>query len=66
MWCWTTTTRSVSISWPIWMGHGHPPRNSLLMERASLDLLGMRTGETAIVQLPNGTERQLRIAGTGP
>lgn len=31
-----------------------PQKQEMLMERASLDHLGMRVGQTALIQLPNG------------
>lgn len=40
-----------------------PPRRTMSMEHASLALLGLKSGDMATIQLPNGEERHLRIGG---
>lgn len=41
-----------------------PPERELVIERASLGLTNARVGDMVEVELPNGTRRQMRIAGT--
>lgn len=41
-----------------------PPRNTLLLERNSVGALGAHTGETVVVEVPDGRRRRLEIAGT--
>lgn len=44
-------------------GDWPPPRQSMLLERSSLKLLGQDTGDMAVIQLPNGKLEQIAIAG---
>jgi len=46
-----------SGAWP-------PPKDELLIERASLDWMGARVGDTVLVETPSGKQRELKIAGT--
>lgn len=46
-----------SGSWP-------PGQRELLLERTSLQFLGFRVGDTATVELPDGTQRTLQVAGS--
>jgi putative ABC transport system permease protein len=46
-----------SGAWP-------PPANQLVIERASLALLKAKVGDTVVVELPGGKQREMRIAGT--
>jgi len=41
-----------------------PPEHELLIERASLDWMGLQEGDVVMVEAPNGKLRELRIAGT--
>jgi putative ABC transport system permease protein len=41
-----------------------PPRNALLVERNSLPLLEAEIGDTLLVELPDGRQRELLLAGT--
>ena len=41
-----------------------PPEHELLIERATLDWMGLQEGDVVIVEAPNGKLRELRIAGT--
>ncbi|MFZ2359183.1 MAG: ABC transporter permease, partial [Anaerolineae bacterium] len=41
-----------------------PPRNALLIERNSLPLLEAEIGDTIVVELPDGRQRELLLAGT--
>jgi putative ABC transport system permease protein len=49
--------RPVSGAWP-------PSEEEVLIERASLDWMGARVGDTVLLETPSGKQRQLRIAGT--
>jgi putative ABC transport system permease protein len=49
--------RPVSGAWP-------PPKEEVLIERASLDWMGARVGDTVLLETPSGKQRKLRIAGT--
>ena len=49
--------RSQSGSWP-------PPERQVLIERASLDWMGVQVGDTVLVKAWDGRLRELRIAGT--
>jgi putative ABC transport system permease protein len=49
--------RPESGPWP-------PPRNALLVERNSLPLLEAEIGDTIVVELPDGRQRELLLAGT--
>jgi putative ABC transport system permease protein len=40
-----------------------PPRQSMLLERSSLDLVELGIGDTATIQLPDGTIDEIPIAG---
>ncbi len=46
-----------SGAWP-------PPKHEILFERAGLPLLNAQIGNTVLIELPNGTQRVMRIAGT--
>ncbi len=48
--------RPESGAWP-------PPDRQLLMERNSLPLTNAKVGDTVLVELPDGKQRELRIAG---
>jgi putative ABC transport system permease protein len=48
--------RSESGGWP-------PPKQELLIERASLKLTNTDAGDRLVIKLPNGTQRELRVAG---
>src|SRR6266511_4914768 len=48
--------RPVSGAWP-------PPEKELLLERSSLAFLNTQVGSTVLVDLPDGTKRQMRVAG---
>lgn len=52
----STVTPSAG-AWP-------PPRKELLLERTSLAFLGVAVGDTVTVELPDGTKREMRVAGT--
>jgi putative ABC transport system permease protein len=41
-----------------------PPEQEILLERASLEWMGVQVGEEIIVEAANGKERRLRVAGT--
>jgi putative ABC transport system permease protein len=41
-----------------------PPEHEVLIERASLDWMGLQVGDVVIVEAPNGKQRELRISGT--
>jgi putative ABC transport system permease protein len=45
-----------SGTWP-------PPTNSMLVERSSLELLGLNVGDTAVIRLPDGKLTEIKIAG---
>jgi putative ABC transport system permease protein len=47
----------VSGAWP-------PPKEEVLIERASLDWMGAQVGDTVLVETPSGKQRELKIAGT--
>jgi putative ABC transport system permease protein len=49
--------RPVSGAWP-------PPKEGVLIERASLGWMGAQVGDTVLVETPSGKQRNLRIAGT--
>jgi putative ABC transport system permease protein len=49
--------RPESGPWP-------PPRNAVLVERNSLPLLEAGIGDTIVVELPDGRQRELVLAGT--
>ena len=40
-----------------------PPKDGMLVERSSLELLGLNVGDTAIIRLPNGKLTEIKIAG---
>lgn len=46
----------ISGSWP-------PPKREILIERSSLTILNVQVGDTITIKLPEGRERQMRIAG---
>src|SRR4051794_25837526 len=48
--------RSESGAWPA-------PKRELLIERASLRLTNSEVGEAVVIRMPDGTQRELRIAG---
>jgi putative ABC transport system permease protein len=48
--------RSQSGRWP-------PPHRELLIERASLKLTNSQVGDLLVIKLPDGTQREMRIAG---
>ncbi|HJZ47246.1 MAG TPA: FtsX-like permease family protein [Roseiflexaceae bacterium] len=41
-----------------------PPKHEILIERSSLSLTNAQIGDSVMVELPNGTQRSIRIAGT--
>src|SRR5262245_53704334 len=41
-----------------------PPKHAILIERSSLSLTNAQIGDTVLVELPDGTRRSIRIAGT--
>jgi len=45
-----------SGAWP-------PPRHGMLLERSSLRLAGLKPGDTAVVQLPDGKQKEIEVAG---
>ena len=45
-----------SGAWP-------PPEHQILVERASLDWMGVKVGDTILAEAPNGRQRKLRVAG---
>jgi putative ABC transport system permease protein len=49
--------RHESGEWP-------PPEQEMLVERASLEWMGVQVGDVIVVEAPNGKQRELRIAGT--
>lgn len=46
-----------------WEGAWPPPENELLIERNSLFLTNTEVGETITIELPNGRQRQMKVAG---
>ena len=40
-----------------------PPNDGMLIERSSLELLGLNVGDTAVIRLPNGKLKEIKIAG---
>jgi putative ABC transport system permease protein len=46
-----------SGAWP-------PPEQEVLIERASLDWMGVQVGDVVLIEAPNGKERELRVAGS--
>jgi putative ABC transport system permease protein len=48
--------KPVRGAWP-------PPKQEILIERASLDWMGVQVGDVIIVEAPNGKLRELRVAG---
>ena len=50
------TIKPLNGAWP-------PPEKEILLERSSLDYLNTQVGSTVLVALPNGTKRQMRVAG---
>ena len=50
------TIKPLSGAWP-------PPKKELLLERSSLSYLNTHVGSTVLVDLPDGTKRQMRVAG---
>ncbi len=40
-----------------------PGERDLLMERASLSLIGARVGDTVLVETPDGKQREMKVAG---
>jgi putative ABC transport system permease protein len=49
--------RPLSGAWP-------PPKEEVLIERASLDWMGARVGDRVLVETPSGKQRELRVAGS--
>jgi putative ABC transport system permease protein len=49
--------RPESGAWP-------PPKEQVLIERASLGWMDARVGDSVLVETPSGKQRELRIAGT--
>lgn len=49
----------------VWSEQGAwpPPEHEIVIERAALGLTKSRVGETVLIKLPDGKERQMRIAG---
>ena len=45
-----------SGAWP-------PPEHQILVERASMDWMGVKVGDTILVEAPNGRQRKLHAAG---
>ncbi len=52
-----STIRPIAGAWP-------PPRKALLLERTSLAFLGVAVGDDVTIELPDGTRRTMRVAGT--
>ncbi len=52
-----STIRPFAGAWPA-------PRRALLLERTSLAYLGVALGDNVTVELPDGTRRTMRVAGT--
>ncbi len=52
-----STIRPIAGAWPA-------PRRALLLERTSLAYLGVAVGDEVTVELPDGTGRTMRVAGT--
>ena len=50
------TISPVNGAWP-------PTKYGLVVERASLDLIGLEVGDTAVIETANGRERELEIVG---
>lgn len=50
------TISPVSGEWP-------PPENGLVIERASVAVVGLEVGDTAVVETADGRERELEIVG---
>src|SRR6266545_7213872 len=50
------TIKPLSGAWP-------PPEKQLLLERSALAYLNTQVGGTVVVELPDGTMRQMRVAG---
>jgi putative ABC transport system permease protein len=50
----------------VWSERGDwpPPDKEVLIERASLAWMGVQVGDAIFVEAPNGTLRELRVAGT--
>lgn len=48
--------RPVSGDWP-------PPDKEMLLERVSTEFLGLREGDVAVVEMPGGKLRKVRVAG---
>jgi putative ABC transport system permease protein len=48
--------KPISGAWP-------PSKKELLLERSSLSFLNTNVGDTVLVDLPNGTKREMRVAG---
>ena len=46
-----------SGAWP-------PPKHEILIERAALPVIKAQIGDTVLIELPNDTQREMRIAGT--
>jgi putative ABC transport system permease protein len=53
----------VSQVWPV-SGAWPPPPHEMLLERLTLDYIGVRLGDTLVVEAPDGRQRLMRIAGT--
>ena len=41
-----------------------PPEEEMLVERVSLEWMGVQVGDVVTIEAPNGKQRQVRIAGT--
>lgn len=48
--------RSVDGQWP-------PPKRTMLLERSSLDFVQLDTGKTAVIQLPDGSLKEIGVSG---
>ncbi len=50
----------------VWAEHGAwpPPEREVVIERASLEWMGVQEGDPIWVEAPNGKVRELRVAGT--
>ncbi len=53
----------VSQVWPV-SGAWPPPPHEILLERLALDYMGVRLGDTLVVEAPDGRQRLMRVAGT--
>lgn len=46
------------------LGSYPPGRREILLERRSFPLLGVDTGDSVLIELPDGTQRELTVVGT--